>query len=116
MQRNYLPGILLSAGLAFVLGNFGIDKFVHPLIWIGWLPDWMDGLASLSKEAWLTVIAIAEIIMAVLILIPVRQVRMTGCILIALHLLGILTQVGWNDIAVRDIGLLAAVLALLGLL
>ncbi len=36
----------LIAGLAFVFIYFGIDKFVHPLIWIGWMPAWLDGTAS----------------------------------------------------------------------
>jgi hypothetical protein len=49
-------------------------------------------------------------------LIPVRLVRQIGAIMIALHLVAILTQVGWNDIAVRDIGLLLSALALLALI
>lgn len=105
--------IALTISLVFVFGYFGVDKMVHPEYWIGWIPRWMDGLLGLTDHAWLIVIALAEIFLAVLLLMPVPMVRRIGGILICIHLMAILTQTGWNDIAVRDIGLLGATLALL---
>lgn len=116
MQRQSTAKFLLLAALAFVFGYFGIDKFVSPEIWIGWIPLWMDGLLGMSLDTWLSMIGALEVLFALLLVIPIRLVQRTGAVLIALHLLGILTQVGWNDIAVRDIGLLLADLALLFLL
>jgi hypothetical protein len=39
-------------------------------------------------------------------------VRKVAVLLAALHLAGVLTQTGWNDIAVRDIGILLMTMAL----
>lgn len=116
MQRTSVSKWLLIAALSFVFGYFGIDKFVHPEFWLGWIPLWMEGLMGLSRNAWLVVIGLSEALMAVLLIIPVRKVQKIGAILIALHLVAILTQVGWNDIGIRDLGLLLADLALIFLL
>lgn len=116
MQRQSLPLWILTAGLVFVFGYFGIDKFVHPDIWIGWIPLWMEGLLGLSRESWLSIIGFSEAFFAILLLVPVRIVKKIGAALIALHLVAILTQVGWNDIAVRDIGLLFMAAALFAMI
>ncbi len=116
MQRKDTAKILLIVALAFVFGVFGVGKFTSPIVWIGWMPLWMDGLLGLPKETWLQLVGASEILFAILLLIPIRSVRQIATILIVLHLIGILTQIGWNDIAVRDIGLLMSSLALLFLL
>lgn len=115
MQRHSAAKFILIACLVFVFGYFGIDKLIHPDYWIGWIPEWM-GNFGLSRNAWLTVIGLTEALFAILLLIPVRRVQQAGAVLIALHLVAILTQVGWNDVGVRDIGLLLSSLALLFLL
>jgi hypothetical protein len=116
MQLKFGPHVVLIIGLAFVFGYFGIDKLITPLVWIGWIPLWMEGLLGMTRETWLSIIGIGEIFLAVLLLIPHLLVRKVAAALSTLHLLGILTQTGWNDVAVRDIGLLAAAVALFLLL
>lgn len=116
MQRQNIVKWLLIAALVFVFGDFGIDKFMHPDNWIGWLPVWMDGLGGLPKNSWLEIIGALEVLFALMILIPVRAVQKTGVILMILHLVAVLTQTGWNDVAVRDIGLMISAIALLAAL
>jgi len=116
MQRHSFALYALIIGLATVFGYFGYDKFANPLIWIGWLPPWMDGLLGLSKEVWLKVTAGIEIVLAILIIVPKVKVRQAGAVLMALHLIGVLTQTGFNDIAIRDFGLLMASVGLFFLL
>lgn len=106
MQRKALANILLSVGLAFVFIYFGVDKFVHPTWWIDWMPTWMEGLAGLSRDGWMYLTGASEIIFGIMLIIPLRGIRQAGAVLCALHLVAVLTQTGWNDIAVRDIGLL----------
>jgi hypothetical protein len=65
---------------------------------------------------WLSLTGAAEMIIALLLLIPIRVIQRVGAILVALHLIAVLTLVGWNDIGVRDIGLLLGSLALAFLL
>ncbi len=80
------------------------------------MPAWLEGFAGLSRETWMQVTAVLEIIFGLLVLVPHRNIRRLGALLMALHLVAVLTQTGWNDIAVRDIGLLASSIALLLLL
>jgi len=116
MGRNDIARGLLIAALAFVFGAFGIWKFASPILWIGWIPLWMEGLLGLTRDTWLQVIGAIEIILAVLLLIPHRRLRQIAAILMALHLVAVLTQTGWNDITVRDTALLLSTFALLLLL
>lgn len=116
MQRLDTARCFLIAGLVLVFGLFGIDKFLSPALWIGWVPPWMEGLLGFPRDAWLRAIGVAEILVAVLLLIPVRRVRQAGALLVSLELLSILTQTGWNDVGIRDAGLLLAAVALLFLL
>ncbi len=80
------------------------------------MPSWLEGFAGLSRETWMQVTAILEIIFGLMVLIPHRNIRRLGALLMALHLVAVLTQTGWNDIAVRDIGLLMSAVSLLLLL
>lgn len=111
MNSTQLARTVLVLGLAFVFGYFGIDKFLNPLNWVGFMPVWMNGLAGQKVAVWLSITGAAEIVIAILLLIPVPIVRKTGAVLAVLHLIGVLSQVGWNDVAVRDIGLLLMAVA-----
>ena len=102
---------ILILSLAFVFAYFGIDKFIHPAFWQGWIPSWLSGDFGLDALTWLKVIGSIEIATAVLIFQPFRLLRRLGCLLAVLQLIGILTQTGWNDIAVRDIALMAIAIA-----
>ncbi len=106
MTNTTIARYTFAAGLAFVLVVFGIDKFLHPLVWIGWIPKSFDGLIGMSQGTWLKIIGALEVLLAVFVLVPKSLVQKIASVLIALYLTAILTQTGWNNIAVRDIGLL----------
>lgn len=112
MQSQNAAKWTLIIGLAFVFGYFGIDKFINPDIWIGWMPTWLEGLLGFTRQQWLSITGATEIFFALLLLIPHRRIQQAGSILVALHLVAIFTQTGWNDIAIRDIGLLMSSVAL----
>ncbi len=112
MQRSALSAWLLSVGLATVFGYFGFDKFTEPLLWIGWMPPFMDGLFGMSLDLWLNVVGVFEVVAAVLVLIPVGNVRRVGATLMAVQLLAILPIAGLNDVGLRDFGLMMSALAL----
>ncbi len=116
MQRNTLATWILSIGLSAVFGYFGFDKFAEPLLWIGWMPPWMDGLFGLPVDMWLNVVGAIEVAVAIFILIPVRNVRRVGATLMVLQLLAILPIAGFNDIGLRDFALFMSALGLAVLL
>lgn len=112
MESTDIAKWSLTLGLAFVFIYFGIDKFLNPLVWIGWMPTWLNGSLGFSVDQWLQIIAVTEIVFGAMLLMPIRIVQKIGSVLVALHLVAILTQTGWNDVAVRDIGLLTMAIAL----
>jgi len=116
MQRVRAATWILSIGLAVVFGYFGFDKFAEPAVWLGWMPAWMDGLFGMPVETWLTIVGTSEILFAIILLIPVRNVRRTGAILIALQLLAIMPIAGFNDVGLRDFALMMSAVALAVLL
>jgi len=116
MDRKHLATFLLIGTLVFVFGWFGLDKLRSPILWSGFLPLWMDGLFQVGNDSWIVVIGILELLFALLLLVPIRRIRQTAAILIAAHFTGIIWQVGWNDVGVRDIGLLMSDVALMILL
>ncbi len=112
MQRNTLANWIITLGLAVVFIWFGIDKFLTPDNWIGWIPAWMDGLLGMPKTTWLSFIGASEILFAILVIIPVTPIRRAGAILIALQLLAILPIAGFNDIGLRDFAMMMSAIAL----
>ena len=116
LQRNAVAKAILTFELVLIFGYFGIDKFVHPLNWIGWIPLWMDGLMGMPKQTWLMIIGTQETLSAILILIPMRRVRQFACLFIVAQMAVILTQVGVNEMGARDFGILLSSLALFLLL
>lgn len=112
MQNTAIArGVLMSA-MIIVFGVFGIDKFLHPLSWIAWMPPWIDGLVGLSKSQWLMVTGASEIILASGLLFPKTIIRRIAAWGMTLHLCFILTQTGINDLFVRDLGLMLSAVAL----
>lgn len=116
MQRLRLATWILSTGLFAVFAWFGIDKFLTPAAWLGWMPAWMNGLFGLPVDAWLKVVGVLEILFAVMLLVPVRNVRRAGAVLIALQLLSILPIAGFNDVGLRDFAMMMSAIALAVLL
>lgn len=111
MNKNKLIWIPIVF-LAFVFLFFGIDKFVHPDVWIGWIPAWMDGLLGISKETFNTIAGVSEIIFALLLLIS--KTRFWGALGMTLQLLFItLVLTRFSEVGIRDIGLLGMALYLM---
>lgn len=101
----------LVLGTSFIFLYFGIDKFLHPDLWIGWMPNWMDGLFGWKLKMWMDITAVTEIAIGTVILYPKRIVQRIASLFASLHLVAILTQIGWNETAVRDAGLLCMTMA-----
>lgn len=112
MRRNVLQWMCI-VGLAYVFALFGVEKIVRPLLWIQWIPPWFEGVFGLSRETWLTIFGLVEVLLAGLLLIPQRILQRIVAVLMTLHLVAVLTQTGLlNDVGVRDTGLLFIALGL----
>ena len=105
-----LPIFFIRLGLGFVFFWFGIDKFIDPGLWIGWIPDSILSFVPIFPGTFIFLLGIVETILGILLIFGVL-VRIVAFVS-ALHLLAIIFSLGFNDIVVRDIGLLTMALAL----
>jgi uncharacterized membrane protein YphA (DoxX/SURF4 family) len=104
---------LLRFGVAAVFFWFGIDKFFHPTYWINaWIPAWTIALAAkigISGTQLVYLYGIFETLIGLSLVtgVFIRFFSLIGVLI----LLFTLIFYGVNDITVRDIGLIAVLLA-----
>lgn len=98
-----------SGGSVFLW--FGIDKWIRPEAWYGWMPTWLWPISPLTADQTIVLIGIAEFIVG-LLLVAGRYVR-TAAIIAVVQLSLILAVNGIHEVAVRDAGLLGVYLALI---
>jgi len=112
MNKNTLGRLLLRIGLGGVFLWFGIDKFVHPDIWVNYIPDWFPMLIPVST--FILLMGVVETLVGLFTLIGFYT--RTSAVIAALMLIPILVSLGYNEIGVRDFGilLLAVGIAALG--
>ena len=106
MKKEEAVSLLLRFSLGFVFLWFGIDKFVHPEIWAGWMPSWL----VLPQTQFIYALGVVETVIGLCLVLRVA-VSVAACAA-AFLLACIIVSVPWSEISVRDIGLLGAVLAL----
>ncbi|MEK7554477.1 MAG: DoxX family membrane protein [Patescibacteria group bacterium] len=112
MDSIRLPSFLLRTGIALTLLYAATASFLDPNSWIGYLPAWMRSI--IPAEPLLIAFSLFEIALG-LWLISGKHARYAGA-LAALTMFGItITNITNLDIVFRDIGLLAAALAIVAL-
>ena len=77
----------------------------------------MEGVLTLTRDQWLSVFGVLEVVLALLLFVPKTNVQRIVVILMAVHLVAVITQSGLlSDIGVRDTGLLLMAVGLFSLL
>lgn len=111
-DKTLFAGWLLRAALAVVFIYAAVGSLLHPDIWLGYLPAFLQRMSN--AHGLLKVFAVYEIVLALWILSG-RWLR-SAALLAAATLAGIvLAQPGDLIISFRDIGLALAALALAAL-
>jgi len=120
MHLKKYSNSILRISLAFVMLWFGINQILNPDYFIGYLPEWLMGhsVESMHHHMMLmhTIIpdnaytllflnGIFEIIFGSLLLLGIFT-RFSSLVLM-LHILSIAFNLGYNDTAIRDLGLVA---------
>lgn len=92
---------MLRIGLGGVFLWFGTDKFIHPDIWVNYIPQWFP--MPVSTAIFIFLLGIAESIMGAAVLAGffTRAAATTA----ALMLIPIIISLGYNEIGIRDFGL-----------
>jgi len=108
-NKAQLPALILSLGLAFVFLYAGIASLLNPLLWIGYLPQFMGNFIALDVA--IKFIAVYEIALGLLLVSG--KYRKAAAALSALTLAGIIvSSLNQFVITFRDVGLLMMAVAL----
>ncbi|MAF35361.1 hypothetical protein CMO91_05975 [Candidatus Woesearchaeota archaeon] len=102
--RPYAP-VVVRVGVSLVFIWFGINQLLSPETFLGYVPVMLDAYA----ETLLLVNGIAELVLGIILLSGF--LTRPAALLLALHLAGITVSLGYNEIAVRDFGLVLATLS-----
>lgn len=100
---------ILRVGLAITFLWIGVLIFKNPEAWGGYLQPWAAGFLPIPLAQAMIGTAILDIAIGVFLLVDFLP--WLAASVGAIHLVIVLTVSGINDITVRDVGLLAAALA-----
>src|SRR3989344_1041674 len=100
--------ILTRIAISIVFLWFGITQIVNPEYLMGYLPNFI--LLSGYAKTFIYLNGIFEIAFGTLLIIGLFT--RTVALLLTVHLLGIIIGLGYNDIAVRDFGLMLVTFAI----
>lgn len=101
---------ILRVGMAITFIWIGVLILKSPESWAGYMQPWAVKLLPVPVTQALIGTAILDIIIGVMLLVD--WFTWLAAILASLHLIIVLTVSGISDITIRDIGLLAAAIAL----
>ncbi len=116
-RRAQNPGYqgyqILHWGLVALPAIAGLDKFFHLLAdWDQYLAPSVERILPVSGHAFMLTVGVVELIAALVVAVAPR----IGAYVVAAWLFGIIVNLllarGYGDIAVRDLGLMCAALAL----
>lgn len=103
--KKYAPAIV-RIGISLVLLWFGLTNIFKPDYLLGYLPLSVAQLIPFAPTTFMMLNGAFEVIIGVLLLLGIFT--RAAALLTALHIAGIAFSLGYNDIAVRDIGLAIA--------
>jgi len=105
MNKEYAP-VITRIALALVFLWFGFTQVFTDML-IGYVPTWVPFAASTVG----VISGVFELIFGGLLLIGLFT--RTSAALLGLYLIGIIFSLGYNDVAVRDVGLLLVLIAVI---
>lgn len=91
----------------------GLDKFTNLLTdWPGYLAPWLVALLPISAQAAMYAIGVVEIVAGIAVALRPRLAAWVVAAWFAGIIVNLLTYSGFYDVALRDVGLLVAAVAL----
>ncbi|MBI4147943.1 DoxX family membrane protein [Candidatus Woesearchaeota archaeon] len=110
MDTQWLaPSILrIAVGLTYLL--VGIDQIQHPENWQGYLAPWAQEFLNADHKEFFFQNGIFDAVLGGVLLLGF--LTRYAAMLAVLHLVMVLLNIGYNEIAIRDLGILLSALAL----
>ena len=105
--------VVLRLGLGIVFFWFGVDKFIHPKFWIGFIPQFIKPFIPVSLGLFNNIQGVVEAVVGLLLIIGLwRQLAAAIAGIILIPIIIATFVLGVPDIALRDIGLLSIAIVL----
>ena len=100
--RSFAP-IVLRLGLAIVVMWFGFSELMNPSMWVSYIPTWLVTITGIKVATLVIINGSFEVLMALLMAFGIwtRWVAL----LLLIHMIGIVADVGLSAVGVRDVGL-----------
>lgn len=106
---------LVHAAVRLAVGGvflwFGLDKFIHPEIWFGWVPGWIWPLLPFGPTTFMMLNGAFETAIGALLIVG-RFVRLASFAATA-FLISITVMLGVNEVTIRDGVILGGCVALI---
>lgn len=109
LQRQQVPQLLLRVGLAVVFIYAAVGSLMHPALWVGYLPSFIEKMSDAMNL--LKLFAVFEVALALWILSG-KFVKYAALVATVMFVGIVLAQPGNLIITFRDIGLAFMALAL----
>lgn len=109
-EHQELVIVVLRFAVGAVFLWFGVDKWVHPQAWYGWMPPWLMGRLPIDPDVFLWWNGAVEFVVGIL-LVAGRLLRGTAAFAGA-YVLAITVTLGASEVTVRDTALVGCCLAL----
>ncbi|HTM68412.1 MAG TPA: DoxX family protein [Candidatus Binatia bacterium] len=109
-DQKELAVIVLRFAVGSVFLWFGVDKWVHPDAWYGWIPAWLWQIIPMSPDMFLWLNGAFEFTLGILF-VSGRFLRAASA-LAGLFMVAIAVTMGMNEVTVRDNALIGICLAL----
>jgi len=107
MSKGYISRIeiyspsVVRIGMALVFLWFAINQLLNPKVWIIYLPEFLSNTPNPTMFIYAN--AVFEIIFGLMLLLGI--LTRISALLLGIHLIGISITLGYNAIAIRDLGL-----------
>ncbi len=110
INYQHLAPVIVRVSMSLVFLWFGLSQLIAPDSWTSWLPDIAFHL-PLTPAILIMLNGLFEICAGTLLLVGFRTRLCAG--ILAIHLMGIIASVGYNDIGIRDAGLMLATVSII---
>jgi uncharacterized membrane protein YphA (DoxX/SURF4 family) len=101
---------ILRVGLSVLFLWFGFSQFLDQSTWVSWVPEWAMQLTGLEAEMIVLLNGGFEIAMGVLLALGL-YIR-PAAMLLGLHLIVLVIEIGLSPVGLRDFAILMATFAL----
>jgi uncharacterized membrane protein YphA (DoxX/SURF4 family) len=108
-EELVFAAVRLAVGGVFLW--FGLDKFVHPQNWFGWVPVWVWPLLPFSPDTFMFLQGAVEAVIGALLILG-RWVRLAA-LSAGVFLVALTAAVGANEITIRDGAMVGGCIALI---